>query len=143
MSHNLSLEVPFISNPKVMRIFDSSSWDSNLMSSEIKLSIIPPGFIYPIEYTVTRRFDKLFNVSNLGIQSVTDYSELGNLPDGIYTIRLTDLSSGDWVEYNHLRITEALNTMQCILCELDINACDPPVKIKEKLNQINFINLFI
>jgi hypothetical protein len=48
-----------------------------------------------------------------------------------------------YVEYNHLRITVALNRVRKIYCDLDIAACDPPVEIKEKLNKITMIQRYL
>jgi len=137
MSHNLSLEIPYISNPKVLRIFDTSIWDSDILSSQVKLDIIPPGFIYSTSFTVTRRFDKLYNNSNLGVQPVTDYSELGNLSDGIYIIRLTNIagSEEEWIEYNHLRQTQLINCWFSALCKLYLNPCQDLTKDKDKIRK--------
>lgn len=146
MAHNLALEIPLMTNPKVLRIYDASVWDSNLLSTQIKLEIISPGFIYPVTQVVTRRFDRLFNVSNLGIYPVTDYSELTDLPDGIYVIRLTNIngSEEDWVEYNHLRQTSLLNCWYSALCSLRLNPCDDLDKDKEeKRKQLMKIKSYI
>jgi hypothetical protein len=137
MSHKLAVEIPYITNPKVMRVYDSSVWDSEVLSSEIKLSITPAGFVYPTEFIVKRGFDRLFNVSNLGIHTVDD---LTDLPDGIFIIRLSN-SNGDcsdcsqWVEYNHLRQVQLLNSWYSALCKLNLSDCTDITKDVEKERQ--------
>lgn len=120
-----------------MRIYDTSIWNPEELSSEIKLHITPAGFIYPVEFVVSRGFDKLLNTSNLGISPAEDMSELGNLPDGIYIVRLSS-SNGDcttcsqWVEYNHLRQVQLLNCWYSALCKLNISDCGDITKDVEK-----------
>jgi hypothetical protein len=48
-----------------------------------------------------------------------------------------------YVEYNHLRISNALNIYNNILCNVDVNACDPPFKIKEKLEALRMIFMYL
>lgn len=134
MVHQLYIEVPYITNPKVMRVYDSSIWDINTLSSEIRLDIIPPGFIYSSSHQVDRNFDKLFNVSNLGVNPVTDLSELTDLSDGIYIIRITNINGEqeDWVEFNHLRQVTLLNCWHSSLCKLNLDGCSSITKDVEK-----------
>lgn len=112
-----------MTNPKAMRIYDSSIWDENHLSSEIKLDIISPGFVYPSTHIVSRNFDRIFNSSNLGIYPTTEISELTALPDGIYIVRLTNINGEkeDWVEYNHLRQTLLLECWYKALCKINLD----------------------
>ena len=48
-----------------------------------------------------------------------------------------------YVEYNHMRITKALNRYYNILCRLDVSDCDPPFKIKQRLQELNFIKMYL
>lgn len=146
MSHILSIEIPEITNPKVLRVYDSSTWDPLLNSDEVKLDIISPGFLEPKEIIVSREFDKLLNCSNLGIYVVTDPSEYVNLPDGIYVIRLTNTNGQDseWVEYNHLRQVCLLNKWYKALCSLSLNPCNMLTKdIEEKRKELYQIKMYI
>lgn len=149
MSHKLAVEIPYITNPKVLRIYDTSVWNPEELSSEIKLSITPAGFIYPNEFVVTRGFDRLYNVSNLGIHQVDDLANLSDLPDGIYIIRLTS-SNGDcsdcsqWVEYNHLRQVQLLNCWYSALCKLNISDCSDITKdVEKQRKQLYQIKMYI
>jgi uncharacterized protein YqiB (DUF1249 family) len=42
-----------------------------------------------------------------------------------------------------LRITKALTKYQAILCDLDVAACDPPTSVKDKLNQLRLIRMYL
>jgi hypothetical protein len=48
-----------------------------------------------------------------------------------------------YVEYNHLRVTAALNKYYKILCDVDVAACDPPFKIQQKLEELRLIFMYL
>jgi hypothetical protein len=48
-----------------------------------------------------------------------------------------------YVEYNHMRITQALNKYYNVLCDVDAAACDPPFKIKQKLEELRLIFMYL
>ncbi len=64
--------------------------------------------------------------------------------DGIYIIKYS-VSPNDlvYVEYNHLRITKALTRYNKAMCDLDLAACDPPAKVKEKLDKLMMIRMYL
>jgi len=66
------------------------------------------------------------------------------LPDGIYIIKYS-VSPNDqvYVEYNHMRISYALNRYYNILCDVDANGCEPPLKVKQKLEQLGLIKMYL
>lgn len=146
MAHNLSIEVPQIANPKVIRIYDTSVWDSTLTVSSRKLSITVPGYLIPAVFTVSKGFDELYNSSTLGISVVTDPSELGDLPDGIYIIRLTAYQgeSSVWIEYNHLRQVCALKSYYKALCTLNFYPCDTlDIDLERKRQELSTIKSYL
>lgn len=147
MAHDLSLEVPLISNPKVIRIYDTSIWDSSLTVTGRKLDIIPPGYSSSVTFTVTAGFDSLYNSTNLGISTTTNPSEMGSLPDGIYVIRLTALHGANdpaWVEYNHLRQVCLLRDYYKALCTLNFYPCDTlDVDLEAKRKELMTIKAYI
>lgn len=126
MAHDLSLEVPAISNPKVIRVYDTSIWDDSLSVSSRKLDVIPPGYSSSTTFTVTKGFDSIYNSTNLGITTTTDPADMGFLPDGIYILRLTAYDGSDsvWVEYNHLRQVCLFRDYYKALCTLNFYPCD-------------------
>jgi hypothetical protein len=42
-----------------------------------------------------------------------------------------------------MRITYALNRYYNILCEVDANGCEPPFKVKQKLEQLGLIKMYL
>ena len=66
------------------------------------------------------------------------------IPDGVYIIKYSvSPNESVYVEYNHMRISQALNLYNKILCDVDANACDPPFKIKQRLEELRFINMYL
>lgn len=149
MQHVLSLEVPDTLNKCLLRIQDTSVYNPNVVPSCLLLQITLPGFDIPVQFTNTdERIIPGFSLNltgcDLGIQSLNCGTSYCDLPDGLYIIKYSVVPNElVYVEYNHLRITNALNIIQCLLCDLDISNCDPPVQIKEKLNQITLIKRYL
>lgn len=142
MSHILSIEVPLISNPRTMRIYDTSIWDDSLTVSSIRLDITPPGYTNSVNADESKGFDRLFNSSNLGISTVTDPADMSNLPDGIYILRLN--ADSQWVEYNHLRQTCLLKEYYKALCTLNFYPCDTiDVDLERKREELMQIKSYI
>jgi hypothetical protein len=144
MVHQLSLEIPTTANPRIFRIDDTSIYTDGLPIICPVLQITPPGFSVPTNITVTTPFNLVLNACTLGIQS----SDCGNnsyvLPDGIYIIRYS-VSPNDkvFVEYHHMRVTQFVNRYNQMLCNLELNGCEPNADIKAQLNELRLIKSFI
>ena len=146
MVHELSLEIPVVTNEKVLKIYDVSFWDENVSSSEIFLDITVPGFTEYVRFSVKRGFDKLLNSSLLNINPVFNINEIENLPDGIYVVRLVNRNVDDeeFVEYNHLRQTKLLNSWYKALCKLRLSPCDTITKeVEEERKKLYQIKSYI
>jgi hypothetical protein len=146
MSHQLALEIPPIANPKVLRVYDSSVWDTALPVTARKLDVIPPGYTESATFSLTAGFDRLLNASNLGISVTTDPSTLSNLPDGVWIVRLTveNGSTSQWVEYNHLRQVCLLRDYYKALCTLNFYPCDTlDVDLEAKRKELQIIKSYI
>jgi hypothetical protein len=146
MAHLLSVEIPPIVNPKVLRIYDTTVWDSALTVTARKLDIIPPGYSSSTTFNVTSGFDRLFNASNLGISVTSNPQNLVDLLDGIYIVRLTveDGSDSQWVEYNHLRQVCLLKKYYQALCTLNFYPCDTlDVDLEAKRKELSIIKSYI
>jgi hypothetical protein len=146
-NHILSLELPDTLNLCILPILDTSIYSTSNTIDCPLLEITVPGFNYPVQITtpdISPGFYQPFNACDLGLQSTNCGSKNSKLPDGIYIIKYS-VSPNDivYVEYNHLRITCALNKIQGIYCELDLGACDPPEKIKAKLEQVRLIQQYL
>lgn len=128
--HNLILDIPDTLALCALIINDISSYnhnDPNLCCP--MLEITPPGFSRPIVFNnnnsniiLNWNFSLALTACDMGLQTKGCNEELCDLPDGIYIIRYS-VSPNDvvYVEYNHLRITSALNKYRDVLCCIDLN----------------------
>jgi hypothetical protein len=145
--HVLSLEAPDTMNLCQLRLMDTSVYNPDV---EIKcpiLEITLPGFNYAVqlgESDIAPGFILNLTACDLEVQTENCNSEFYTLPDGIYVIKYS-VSPNDavYVEYNHLRITKALNRYNSILCELDLGACEPDAKLEEQLKKLRKIRMYL
>ncbi len=146
MHHNLSLLIPPILTKCVLRIEDSSSYATLVPADCPLLEITPPGFTAPfIVSSLTPGFTVNLTACDLGLQTVNCNNFNNDLADGIYIIKYS-LSPNItvYVEYNHLRITSALNQYQKLLCCIQRTLdCDPPKETKERLKQAQYIKTLL
>ena len=151
-NHVLSLEVPFVMNSCVLKIFDTSVYvNSTLLPVTCPtLNVTVPGFGYSVQIEGADMTDFVNNghitltACDLQLQTVDCGTKYVNIPDGIYIIKYS-VSHNDqvYVEYNHLRITQAMNKYYNVLCDVEANACEPPAKIKQKLEELRLIKMYL
>lgn len=143
-NHILSLEVPDTLNKCALRLVDTSIYMTMPAPQCPILLITLPGFNVPTQFTQSSTFDTGFILTitgcDLGIQIANCGTTYCDLPDGIYIIKYS-VSPNDivYVEYNHLRTTIAMNKIKKIYCDLDMGACEPQEKIKDKLNKLTLL----
>ena len=66
------------------------------------------------------------------------------IPDGIYIIKYSvSPNSKVYVEYNHLRVTKLLTTYYNVLCDLDVQACQPDSTKQALLSELYYIRTMI
>jgi hypothetical protein len=145
--HVLSLEAPDTLNKCILRVVDTSIYNPQSTPKCPLLQITLPGFNTPVQFTdaeIAPGFSLNLTACDLGLQTANCGSMFTDLADGIYIIRYS-VSPNDlvYVEYNHLRITCALNKVQGVYCDLDLAACEPPETLKQKLNQIRLIQQYL
>jgi len=146
-NHVLSLETPDTMNGCLLRVVDTSLYNSMLGVKCILLEVTLPGFVRPVQFTETSilpGFNLNLTACDLEIQTAQCGTVFNDLPDGIYIIKLS-VSPNDvvYVEYNHLRITNAMKKYQTVLCDLELGTCDPPEKIKVKLFKLRLIKQYL
>lgn len=146
-NHVLSLEVPDTMNKCILRIVDTSVYNGQVQVACPVLQVTLPGFVRPVtfdESVIQPGFSVNLTACDLEIQTENCGSTFVDLPDGIYIIKYS-VSPNDlvYVEYNHLRMTKALNRYYGILCDLDMGACDPPETVKDKLNKLRMIRMYM
>lgn len=150
-NHVLSLEVPTVMNTCILKIMDTSVY-SDLLPGVIcpTLNVTVPGFAYSVQLEGTQMTEFVasghitLTACDLNLQTSNCGTQYANLPDGIYVIKYS-VSPNDqvFVEYNHMRISYALNKYYNILCEVDANACEPPLKTKQRLEQLGLIKMYL
>jgi hypothetical protein len=143
-NHVLSLEVPTVMNTCILSINDTSVYSDIVPIACETLNITVPGYSYSNQFDVSAGFNQIFTACDLQLQTNQCGEQYAPLPDGLYIIKYS-VSPNDlvYVEYNHLRITNALIRYNKALCSLDLAACDPPAKIKEKLEKLRFIKMYL
>jgi len=137
-THKLSLDIPDTTNECVLKIWDSSIYSEDLPAECPKLEVTIPGFQLPSIITdIKPGFSVNLNACQLGIQMYNCGVQFNPLSDGVYVVRLS-YSPNDklYVEYNHLRITTALNKINTILCCLDLSDCEPVEPVKTQLKKL-------
>jgi len=152
-NHVFFLELHKIMNECILKILDTSVYQTANPAIPIicpTLNITVPGFGYSnqIEGTTMTNFVNTGHITltacDLQLQNTNCGTQYYNIPDGIYIIKYS-VSPNDtvYVEYNHLRISHALNKYYNILCDVDAAACDPPFKIKQKLEELRLIFMYL
>jgi hypothetical protein len=146
-NHVLSLEVPDTLNSSILRVVDTSIYNSQIAVTCPQLLITVPGFSYSTLITEPQLepgFILNLTACDLEIQKAQCGSTYYDIPDGIYAIKYS-VSPNEvvYVEYNHLRITAALKMIQEVLCDLDLGACDPPTAIKDILNKVTMVKRYL
>jgi hypothetical protein len=143
--HALSLEFPDTLNNCLLRIVDMSTYNQNVPVECPKLQITAPGFTTAAEITdMGTEFAVNLTACDLDLQLTNCESYRNDLPDGVYVIRYS-VAPNDvvYVEYNHLRVSQALNKINNLLCCLDVPNCEPVGPIKEKLREINLLSTML
>ena len=143
-NHVLSLEVPTVMNPCILTIMDTSVYTDLIPVTCEQLNITVPGFQHSVQLDVNAGFIENITACDLNLQTSNCGTEYVDIPDGIYIIKYS-VSPNDlvYVEYNHLRITQALIKYNKVLCDVDAAACDPPAAIKKKLEALRLINMYL
>jgi hypothetical protein len=142
--HIISLEAPDTVNECILRLVDTSVYADSMVIKCPKLEITVPGFIFPVLIEgVQSGFMYNLTACDLEIQTAGCGYSYNNLPDGIYILRYS-VSPNDivYAEYNHLRISKALNKILNKLCELDLARCEPSESVKKKMRELGDIRMY-
>lgn len=149
-NHVLSLEVPFVMNSCILKIFDTSVYSDLIQVTCPTLNITVPGFNYSNQIEGDAMADFVtyghltLTACDLQLQTSQCGTKYADIPDGIYIIKYS-VSPNDqvYVEYNHMRITQAMNKYYKVLCDIDANACEPPAKVKKQLEELRMIKSYL
>ena len=142
--HILSLEIPTVSNCDLLCINDTSQYSSELAVDCEELLITLPGFSVPVLIKVDKDFDMCLTACTLAIQKSNCGTTQEKIPDGVYIIKYSvSPNSKVYVEYNHLRVTKLLTTYYEVLCDLEVQACQPDSEKQSLLAEMSYIRTVI
>lgn len=85
----LSFEILNVNSCKLLGILDTSYYSPNQTISNRTLQIITPFDDTPVELDYSHNAVTIFNSNNLNITNVSDFENLTELPDGLYTAKMT------------------------------------------------------
>jgi hypothetical protein len=146
--HVLSLEVPDTMNPCQIMVIDTSIYNEDTPAKCQVLEITYPGFNQSVQFgedQLPLGFSENFTACDLELQIDGCGTNFNDLSDGIYILKWS-VSPNDqvYVEYNHLRITNALIMYQAALCGLDeLGACSPDAELSKKMKELTQIRLYL
>ena len=143
--HVLSLEIPLVYNKCILRVEDTSIYDPLLPVDCLTLQITPPGFVDISALTFTPNYIANITACDLGIQITNCDNYNNDLQDGVYVIRqsLAPVETV-FVEYNHLRITAALNDYQKALCCIQKSIPSAPShEVTAKIREAQFVRTLL
>ena len=142
--HILSLDIPETLNTKIFRVVDTSTYSTELGITCNRLQILLPGYLEEVVLEILPNSENVFNACTLHLQDTNCDTALSELPDGIYTVRYSVAPNDKvWVEYNHLRIAQALNVYYNILCSINLTGAEPLPAEKEKLNKLRMLKMML
>ncbi len=147
--HTLSLNIPTVLNTCILRVEDTSVYASDTSGCILpiectQLDILPPGFSEAVSIDVTPNFALNLTACDLALQTSLCGTQFNTLPDGVYVIKYSVAPNEYvYVEYNHLRITNALIKYNELLCELDVAACNPLQEVQDKLQELRLIRMLL
>lgn len=133
-------------NDCILCISDTSIYDQSCLKIECPyLDVLVPGYKCAVRIEVTPGFCNLcLTACDLELQIENCGKTFNSLPDGVYAIKYS-VSPNEhvFVEYNYLRITEALNEINKTYCNLNLSGGEPLETEKIKLNKLRYIETLI
>lgn len=143
--HQLALDIPDTLTACIFRVVDASIYSSIAPIECPKMWITPPGFTTSYEYgEFSEGFLLNLSACDIGLQTANCGNTYNDFADGVYIVKY-GVTPYDivYVEYNHLRITAALNKINDLLCCLDLQATDPQGPVKEKIKEIQLLTTML
>lgn len=136
---NIDFQVLKTYDPKTLLIADSSDW-KHIVDKTSLVHITMPGGRVARELFWEKQKVNIFNSSILGITpKACDISELRELPDGIYTIKVIGSPDTYFKERNYLRTERLQLDLDKLYMELGVDF-DPDKKaLRDRLNNINIM----
>lgn len=120
----LSFDVYDTHNVKTLGIVDTSVYDSN--ASGFTLQVIIPGYepIDAVELNYYKNGVTILNSNNLKLTNVTSPNLYTNLPDGLWTAKISVCPhESNWFEKSWYRTNELLCKYYKAFLNLELNIC--------------------
>jgi len=129
-------------DPNLLGVVDKSYYPSGFTVSTPTVEITPPSFP-KATLTYTIKTLNTYNSNDLKLTCVDNESQLGNLPDGMYTIKM---SISPEYSYNRtksfLRTTNIRRKYGIAVMKTDITCCSDDIK-KQHMVYLDEINYYI
>lgn len=121
----LSLDIAGGTNPKVMRLFDTSYFHKDLSVENYLIEVLPINKSTWVTFNVSKGFVLILNSSNLRYKKVSDESGLIDLLDGIYEIKQSYKPNILTVKhFYHMRVVDILNRINVEKSKLLAEKCN-------------------
>lgn len=140
--HQLYLDFPENTNEGILRIEDSSLYNSTIPVNCTTLEITPPGYESPtVLSNLPQQFRLFLNACSLGILQVGCDETAPTIYDGIYNIRYS-VSPNDkvYVEYKLFRITNIMHRFYKTLCWINNVSGGPQNDVLILLRELQLIH---
>ncbi|MCA9495585.1 MAG: hypothetical protein KC589_01470 [Nanoarchaeota archaeon] len=125
MITQLDIYIDEVLNPKLLIIKDTSWYNPDIVPSNGVIDVKNPidNKIYSIP--VGKDFLFTVNSNTLNITNVSDFKQLKELPDGIWTVKYSICPNQElFVEYSFLRNTKQTIKWMNLYCKLDLEKCN-------------------
>lgn len=145
MLHNTKLEFSIVptSDCKTFAIVDISYYSPSQAIANSSLQIISPFSPIPVQLNYYRGGVTIINSNNLGITNEWDGGNMQDLPDGIYTAKISMCPEDQYFyEKTWLRTCQLECQYDTALLKLDITKCDECFDPK-KLEALQRANIYI
>jgi hypothetical protein len=139
--NKLYFEVLTTNNCRTLAIADVSTYDDEVSGATLQVRLPDRETVRELLYNTNGI--TVLNSNSLGYTRVTDLDELSDLPDGVYTIKISVCPYEiNWFERDVYRICK----LQCkyfkALLTLDMSKCDSCFS-KEKVEKLNTARVYM
>lgn len=139
LSPNLYFNVSDTYDLRILRVEDLSDW-KHLEDEPTYIDITTPGRGRVVTHFFAKNKVNIYNTNLLELTCDTCEDGLGDLPDGIYTIRIYACDGEKFSEEkNYLRTTKALLRLDQVLINMSLDCCLPDKKIMDKYLEVELL----
>lgn len=145
MLHNTYINFNVIDtfNCKTMGIVDTSYYNPSMTVTGYTLQVLVPGYDDAVELSYYPSAVTILNSNLLGITKVYDYDDMLDLPDGVYTIKLSICPYDQfWKETSFYRTCKLECKYSQALLSLDFSNCTDCFSTS-KVNKLKEAKIFI